>query len=349
MITSIALRNFRNLKDYQIDIGQSLVVIEGANGVGKTSILEAIYFAATTKSHRTNTEKDMIQYEKPYASVQLVQNKKVHEIILTSKGKRTLINKAEIRKISDYIGQFNVVMFAPEDLMIIKGSPSERRYFLDMELIQVSKTYLQQLNQYRKILRQRNALLKKNKNLKDFTFLDILGQQLYDVGVEIYDARQKFINDLNEKFKKVASKYQNFNIELIYEPNMTKINWLKHLKTKQKQDILYETTTAGIHKDDFKVLYNGLNAKDNASQGTTRLIVIELKLALLEWIKASTNQDAVLLLDDVLSELDLERQELFMSQLSKNHQIFITSAIPLNLNVTYQKIVLHKGDTNYAK
>jgi len=349
MITSIALRNFRNLKEYQIDIGQSLVVIEGANGVGKTSILEAIYFAATTKSHRTNTEKDMIQYEKPYASVQLVQNKKVHEIVLTSKGKRTLINKAEIRKISDYIGQFNVVMFAPEDLMIIKGSPSERRYFLDMELIQVSKTYLQQLNQYRKILRQRNALLKKNKNLKDFTFLDILGQQLYDVGVEIYDARQKFINDLNEKFKKVASKYQNFNIELIYEPNMTKTNWLKHLKTKQKQDILYETTTAGIHKDDFKVLYNGLNAKDNASQGTTRLIVIELKLALLEWIKASTNQDAVLLLDDVLSELDLKRQELFMSQLSKNHQIFITSAIPLNLNVTYQKIVLHKGDTNYAK
>src|SRR5690554_980742 len=131
MITSIALRNFRNLKDYQIDIGQSLVVIEGANGVGKTSILEAIYFAATTKSHRTNTEKDMIQYEKPYASVQLVQNKKVHEIVLTSKGKRTLINKVEIRKISDYIGQFNVVMFAPEDLMIIKGSPSERRYFLD--------------------------------------------------------------------------------------------------------------------------------------------------------------------------------------------------------------------------
>src|SRR5690554_2745412 len=163
MITSIELRNFRNLKEFQVKIEKPLVIIEGLNGVGKTSILEAIYFAATTKSHRTNNEKDMIQYEKPYASVKLMQDHKLHEIVLSSSGKRTAINKAEIRKISDYIGQLRVVMFAPEDLMLIKGSPSERRYFLDIELMQVSKTYLRNLNNYRKILKQRNALLKKNK------------------------------------------------------------------------------------------------------------------------------------------------------------------------------------------
>ena len=259
----------------------------------------------------------MIQYEKPYASVKLIEDLKLHEIVLTPNGKRTTINKSEVRKISDYIGQLRVVMFAPEDLMLIKGSPSERRYFLDMELMQVSKTYLRNLNSYKKILKQRNALLKKNRNLTDYTFLNILGEQLYDVGIQIFDERQKFIEALNQKFKVNKTKYKDFDVEIQYEPNVTKENFLKHLKTKQKQDIMYETTTAGIHKDDFKLLYKGLNAKDSASQGTSRLIVIELKLALLEWIKEVTQTDAVLLLDDVLSELDLERQNLFMSQLSK--------------------------------
>jgi|SRR5690554_2870881 len=349
MITSIELRNFRNLKEYQVKIDKPLVIIQGLNGVGKTSILEAIYFAATTKSHRTNSEKDMIQYEKPYASVKVMQTNKLHEIVLSSSGKRTTINKAEIRKISDYIGELRVVMFAPEDLMLIKGSPSDRRYFLDMELMQISKSYLRNLNSYKKILKQRNALLKKNRHLEDYTFLNILGEQLYDVGVQIYDERQNFINVLNEKFKTISSKYKDFNVELIYEPNVTKENWLKHLKTKQKQDIMYETTLTGIHKDDFKLLYNGLNAKDNASQGTSRLIVIELKLALLEWIKAVTQTDAILLLDDVLSELDLERQNLFMHQLSKKHQVFITSALPINETLDFQKIVLQEGDTLNAK
>ncbi|WP_035357265.1 DNA replication/repair protein RecF [Acholeplasma granularum] len=340
MIKKIELRNFRNLNEYQTNITKPLIIIEGQNGVGKTSILEAIYFAATTKSHRTNNEKDMITYDKPYAAVKVTQENQINEIILSSSGKRTSINKQELRKISDYIGRLNVVMFAPEDLMLIKGSPSERRYFLDMELMQISKKYLKNLNTYKKILKQRNTLLKKNKELIDYTFLNILGEQLYSVGTEIFDDRQIFINQLNEKLKKVSSKYKNFNIEIIYDPNISKENWLKHLKTKQKQDIFYETTTTGIHKDDFKILYNGLNAKDNASQGTSRLIVIELKLALLEWIKEVSGKDAVLLLDDVLSELDLNRQNLFLSQLSKNNQVFITSAVPIEIELEYQKIVL---------
>src|SRR5690606_18320417 len=114
------------------------------------------------------------------------------------------------------------------------------------------------------------------------------------VGAKIYDFRESFIRDLNEKIAVVKNKYKNFDVKLIYEPNITKENWLKYLKTKQKQDILYEQTMVGIHKDDFNVLYNDLNAKDNASQGTSRLIVIELKLALLEWIKSQTNAHVVL-------------------------------------------------------
>lgn len=342
MIEKIELRNFRNLETYQIKIEKPLVLLEGSNGVGKTSILESIYFAATTKSHRTNQEKDMIQYEKMFAGVKIKDESNQYEIILSQNGKRTFINKAEVKKISDYIGKMHTVMFSPEDLSLIKGGPQERRYFMDLELIQVSKNYLRLMNNYKKILKQRNALLKKLKESDDYTFLNILGEQLIEVGYQIFDYRQEFINSLNEKLKIVETKYQNFSISLLYEPNVTKEQWGKHIKTKQKTDILYEQTTVGIHKDDFKVIYNGFSAKDYASQGTTRLIVIELKLALLSWIKEQTNKHAVLLLDDVLSELDIERQNLFLEQLPKDHQVFISSAVPLYKKFDLQRIVLSK-------
>jgi len=348
MIEQIELKNFRNLENYSIKLQKPLVIIEGLNGVGKTSILEAIYFTATTKSHRTSQEKDIIQYQKEFAFVKLKQNQQIHEIVLTPNGKRTWINKHEIRKISDYIGKFHVVMFSPEDLMLIKGGPSERRYFMDMELMQVSKEYLRALNTYKKILKQRNLLLKKISIDDDFTFLNIISEQLYQVGCVIYDEREKFIQQLNLKLSHLKTTYQ-LDISLHYEPHMNKDQWLKYLKTKQKQDILHQTSYAGIHKDDFKVLYNGLNAKDNASQGTIRLIVIELKLALLEWIKEHTQQDAVLLLDDVLSELDLERQKIFLEKLSKKHQIIISSALHIESSADLQKIVLTKEKDVYAK
>lgn len=349
MIQTLEIRNFRNLDNYQLKIDKSLVLIEGPNGTGKTSILESIFFAATTKSHRTYVEKDMIQYDKPYLAVKLNESNNIYEIILSSSGKRTSINKAEIKKVSDYIGKFHVVMFAPEDLMLIKGSPSERRYFLDLELMQVSKAYLRYLNIYKKILKQRNALLKKIGEDDDLTFLNILSEQLYDVGIKIYDIREAFILELNKKFVNFGNKYEHFDISITYSPNVTKDVWLKYLKTKQKQDILYKTTMMGIHKDDFTVHYNGLIAKDNASQGTARLIVIELKLAVLEWIKEQTQVDAILLLDDVLSELDLERQKLFLEQLPKNHQVFISSAVPIHNKIEFQKVSLTKEINNNGK
>ena|SRR5690606_31258181 len=342
MIEKIEIRNFRSLSQYELKINNPVVLIEGPNGVGKTSILEAIYFAATTKSHRTSTEKEMIEHDKPYAFVKLQTHDAQYEIVLSSSGKRTLINKVEIKKISDYIGKLHLVMFAPEDLMLIKGGPAERRYFMDLELMQVSKEYLRWLNHYKKILKQRNSLLKKLKPDDDLTFLNILGEQLYEVGSNIYDARASFTTEINEFLKASNFKYNDFKVEIKYQPNLSKEAWLKYLKTKQKQDILYEQTMTGVHKDDFEVLFNGVSAKDFASQGTQRLIVIELKLALLEWIKKKTNKEVILLLDDVLSELDLDRQEKFLASISNAHQTFISSAVSINTHIKYQKVMLSK-------
>ncbi|MBN3491052.1 DNA replication/repair protein RecF [Acholeplasma equirhinis] len=349
MIEKIEIKNFRSLEQFQFNTTKPVILLEGPNGVGKTSVLEAIYFAATTKSHRTSTEKDMIEHDKPYAMVRLKTSDAQHEIILSEKGKRTLINKVEIKKISDYIGKLHLVMFAPEDLLLVKGSPSERRYFMDLEMMQVSKEYLRWLNHYKKILKQRNALLKKLKVDDDYTFLNILAEQLYEVGEKIYDARETFLAEINTYLKASNLKYKDFLVEIRYEPNLTKEAWLKYLKTKQKQDILYEQTTTGIHKDDFEVLFNGHPAKDYASQGTQRLITIEIKLALLEWIKEKTKKDVVLLLDDVLSELDSERQEQFLTSISNAHQTFISSAIPLNTKLDLQKVILSKEKQDGSK
>lgn len=341
MIDSIEIKNIRNIDAFQVHLTKPLVIIEGPNGVGKTTILESIYFAATTKSHRSSNEKDLITTNKPYGMVK-VHTDKTYEIIISEHGKRAFIQKHEIRKMSDYIGCFRAVMFAPEDLMLIKGGPSERRYMLDLELMQVSKEYLRLLNQYKKILKQRNVLLKKLQPDDDYTFLNILGEQLHEVGCKIYDYREDFIYTLNQKLATFPEKYQGLNLKLEYDPNVTKDAFIKYLHTKQKQDILYQQTMVGVHKDDFKIVFNGFLAKDYASQGEQRLIAIELKLALLEWIKEQTKEDVVLLLDDVLSELDLNRQDLFLKTLPKQHQVFITSAVPIENLYDHQKIVLQR-------
>lgn len=330
MISKIEMRNFRNKRAFKYDITKSILIIEGDNGVGKTSLLEAIYFASTTKSHRTHDDFSMVYHEKEFAAVKVTtEDKHQYEIILSKKGKRTSINQVEKKKMSTYIGNLKTVMFAPEDLNLIKGSPLDRRYFIDLELMQLNKAYLTDLNLYKKILKQRNALLKQIKLDDDYTFLDILGMQLYDVGVRIMDYREAFIKSINENMRPYFEVYKDFLVEITYEPHADRETFLKAIKLKQKQDILYQQTLTGPHKDDLRFKLNGLEAKTYASQGQQRLLVIILKLALLDVIKKQTNVDVVLLLDDVFSELDLEKQQMFINHLSVNHQVLITTAVPL--------------------
>ena len=213
MIKSIELKNLRSLQSYLLKVEAPTVVIEGPNGIGKTTILEGIYFAATTKSHRTHQEKEMIMQGKPFGLVRIERASARHEVIMTESGKSTLYNKREIKKLSHYIGKMHVVMFSPEDLSLVKGAPSLRRYFMDLEIMQVSQKYLQLLSQYKKILKQRNALLKKIQVDDAYTFLNILGEQLYDVGIQIYDLRASFIQSLNETLQKSYETYEHFKVE----------------------------------------------------------------------------------------------------------------------------------------
>lgn len=331
MIKKITLKNFRNHDTLILDIKKPFVYIHGENGAGKTSVLESIYFCSTTKSHRTSDEKELIKKEQPFAQVVIKDDDQIYEVVISKFGKRTKINHVEKRKISEFVGHLSVVIFAPNDLELIKGSPSQRRNFMDFELLQVDKRYLHDLNQYKQILKQRNSLLKKVDIKDDYTFLNILGDQLYEVGVKLIEQRSKFINELNELFIKNYKKFSMHDVNLVYKPDLDIKNFKKHLDKQQKQDILYQTTLAGPHRDDFFIGFKGFDSKSYASQGETRLIVIALKLALLDWIESKTNRKVVLLLDDVLSELDQEKQQIFLKSLPKQHQIIMNSVMPIEM------------------
>src|SRR5690554_2721927 len=195
MVKSLSLTNFRSLERITIDFSKNNhIYLTAPNGTGKTSILESIYLINTSKSHRTNDEKELISFNKEFAKVKLTTNKNdTLEMVISKEGKRTFINRIEITKLSEFIGNVPLVMVSPEDFNIINGTPSNRRYFLDIELTQINKKYIGILNEYRKIIKHRNNLLKMISENDDLTFLNILSNQLVTLGVKIIRARQKFI------------------------------------------------------------------------------------------------------------------------------------------------------------
>jgi DNA replication and repair protein RecF len=200
MIKRLELTNFLCHDKINLDFNKNQIYIVGPNGSGKTAILEAIYFASTTKSMRTNNEKDLIKENLPFTKIVIKFDDNVkNELVISKTGKRIIANGVEKRRISDYIGSFNVVMFTSEDIDLIKGTPADKRNFIDLEWMQLDKDYLQSLNKYRRILRQRNALLKNLNVDDDLTFLNILGDQLFQVGSKIIEKREEVINLLNKE------------------------------------------------------------------------------------------------------------------------------------------------------
>lgn len=342
MIESLQIKHFRNIEDLHLKFQQGTTYIYGDNGSGKTSILEAIYFISTTKSHRTSDEKEMIQHQKPFLRVILKDHNQTFDVIMTEDGKRAFLNGIEKRKLSDFIGKIKVVMFAPEDIDLIKGTPAYRRQFLDISMSQIDQSYMITLNQYKKILKQRNALLKKIKIEDDQTFLKILSEQLFELGTKIVQARKAFIQTLNQQF---IVEYHNLNdvaTELRYEPDVSLEKWYTQLIKHPNQDILAQTTLTGPHRDDFVILFQNVEAKQNASQGQQRLLVVALKIALMKVIQETTKQEVILLLDDVLSELDEIKQNKLMDALKQASQIMINSAIPIQ-NTHAESIQMKEG------
>lgn len=340
IINKLQLKHFRNYEELSINFNSKVNVFVGNNAQGKTNIIESIYMLAITKSHRTHLDNNLIQKDTKFAKVKGIIKKKEEkesselEVLINSQGKKVSINKHPVKKISDYVSFFNVIIFHPDDLEILKGSPSERRKFLNIEISQLDNNYLSILNNYNTILKNRNEYLKKvNIDNYDKSYLDILTGQLIEYAYKIYIYRESFIRDINTAIRKINEKIKGLeDIDIKYE-TVISINDHDRIKDLLKQkyeqnisrEIFLSQTIIGPHRDDFIFLNNNRNIKDYGSQGQQRMAVLCLKLAEIELFKNRKGEYPVLLLDDIFSELDNTKRHNIIKYINKRMQIMITT------------------------
>ena len=337
-VNSLKLDNFRNYNHFFIDFDQDINILIGSNGQGKTNLIEAIYLLSIGKSFKTHINKQMIRFEHDLAKVSgnITSNNKQRnlEIVIGSDFKRAKIDNQDIPRVSEYVGLLNVVVFVPDDLYLIKGSPNNRRKFIDSELSKISPIYAFNLSKYNGLLKERNKYLKilNKKNSNGDEYLEVLDEQMAKIQIELIKKREDFIFKLNEKVAtiyKMIAKKNDEEISLKYSCFISKeLSYdeiLSLYKKNHQRDIRYNQTHLGIHKDDLIFFMNGNEANSFSSQGQQRTIILSLKIALIELIKNEIGEYPILLLDDVLSELDETRKNMLLDILNRKIQTFITT------------------------
>ncbi len=340
-ISKIKLVNFRNYNNLDLDLHSKLNIIIGDNAQGKTNILESIYMAGFGKSFRTNKDKDLIKMDRDKSYVKIQGEKRFTDISIelkfwNNKKKEIKVNGINIQKLSDILGNINVVIFSPEDLKLIKEGPSERRRFIDREISHINKKYYYSLVSYNKVLSQRNNLLKKiefNRKLKET--IDIWDEKLAEFGTELIIKRRQFISRINSlsrlMHRKITDGRENLEVKYLSnikinnkdEYNEIFNNFKEKLEKTIDKDIKRGYTGAGPHKDDLGLYVNDIDIRIFGSQGQQRTTALSLKLSEIEIVKAEVGEYPILLLDDVMSELDINRQKFLIKSL-QNVQTFIT-------------------------
>lgn len=328
-IKELALNCYRNYENQTIEFSDGINILYGDNAQGKTNILEAIYMLATTKSHRGSKDKEIIMFDRDDAHIRADINKNEigHRIdihLRKNKSKGVAIDRIPIKKSAELFGLINIIIFSPEDLSIIKESPSERRRFIDMELCQLNKIYYSDLSTYNKILMQRNNLLKQiyyDKSKIDM--LSVWDLQLSDYGTRIIRERIKFIDMIGEIIKEIHSKLTSGKetIQVVYDKNINEDDFLEELSTKRDNDLRLQSTQIGPHRDDIIFMVNDRDVKKYGSQGQQRTVALSLKLAEIELVKQLINDNPILLLDDVMSELDSTRRNELLSSIDDTQTI----------------------------
>lgn len=323
ILKSVALNNFRNYSDMRLEFDKGTNILYGDNAQGKTNILEAVYVSGTTKSHKGSKDRELIRFGQEESHIRTVVERngldyQIDMHIKKNRPKGIAINKLPIKKASELFGILNIVFFSPEDLNIIKDGPSQRRRFLDMELCQLDKIYLYQLTKYNKILNQRNKLLKDisfRPELKDT--LSVWDMQLIEYGRKIIASRKNFIDRLNEIVPKIHKDISGGREELVinYEPNVSEDFMEQELMKNQKKDLKCKMTSVGPHRDDMCFMIENIDIRKFGSQGQQRSCALSLKLSEIELVKNVIKDMPILFLDDVLSELDSNRQNFLLNSI----------------------------------
>lgn len=382
-IKTLKLKNYRNYDEIEVNFDPNINIIYGNNAAGKTNLLESIYMCSTSKSHKNTKENDIINFNKNSSHIKLIfcreesisqeshivrasyasPKKEIIDIQLNKESKKGIAkNGIKVEKLSDFLGFFNVIMFAPEDLNIIKDGPSVRRKFLDIEISQTDKVYVNIIKNYNKTLNQRNALLKDiykttGNNRQDLiAMLDTYDEQLINYGLEVIKKRNENIKELAKKIYDIHLLISDNKEELIvgYEndilgestaspltveddilsfqvKNILCEIYLKKLKETRDLDIKNQFTMIGPHRDDISFKVGDKDIRKFGSQGQKKTTAISLKLSELEMLKEKIKETPVLLLDDVFSELDETRQKLLVSSLKGIQTIITCTGIKKNI------------------
>ena len=342
-LTELNLHHFRNYDEAQVEFSPQINVLIGENAQGKTNLLESIYVLAMTRSHRTNNDRELIEFGKDAAQIKGTVQRELGslklELDIGKHGKKAKANHLEKARLSEYLGQLNVILFAPEDLALVKGAPTVRRRFIDMEFGQVSPKYLHDLTQYRDILKQRNRYLKQlqSHEAQDQLYLEVLSEQLAAVGGSIISQRVKFLSELEgyaqELHQSITQGRENLTFEYSSAvkdaSTLTEVELSEALmdlyRQNQSKEIFQGTTLYGPHRDDVRFLINHKNVQTYGSQGQQRTTALSVKLAEIDLMKNQTGEYPILLLDDVLSELDGARQTHLLKTIQDKVQTFLTT------------------------
>lgn len=345
IIKNIKLKNFRNYENLDFVLNNRLNIIIGNNAQGKTNILESIYFLSLTKSFFAVNDKVVIKKNCLYARIDgiITSNNGCNNlsILVNSCGKYLKIGNKEIKKSSDYLGYLKVILFSPDNIRLLKEGPSIRRRFLNIEISQLSKRYILILNQFNDLLKQRNEYLKNIRNsLMDKDYMLILNQKFAELAYQIYNFRNDFIVEINKRIKDIYKSIINIdNIEIKYITDVKlndkeiMINEIKdRLDKNYDKEILYGNTLIGPQRDDFSILLNGNDISSYGSQGQMRIAILSVKLSEIDIIFNKFGEYPVILLDDIFSELDVDKRNKLIKYLNCDRQVIITTTDIENIN-----------------
>ena len=349
-IKNIKINNFRNYEKEEINLEKNINIFYGENAQGKTNIIEAIFLCSLGKSFRAKKDLEMIKLNKENAIVEIEYEKSDRDgkikIELNNK-KNIYLNGIKIKKLSELLGNINVVIFTPDDINILKGGPQNRRRFLDIMISQLRPNYMHILNLYLKTIEQRNKYLRQIKEQNaDEKLLEIWDEKLAEYAIKICEYREEFLNKIINKIKNIHNNITNgkeeIEIEYITECK-NKENYLKLLKERKKLDIIKGFTTKGVHRDDFVIYINKKEINIYGSQGQNRTAMLSLKLAELQVIYDEIGEYPILLLDDFMSELDKNRRKNFLENI-KDTQVIITGTEKLDIeNLKYLEYNVSNG------
>lgn len=328
IIKEINLRNFRNHENLQLIFDNKLTVITGPNGVGKTNIIEAIYFLSLARSFRTNESNVLIKDDCEYALIEGITNKYQLKAIINNSGKIFYCDRTLIRNISDYLGLLQAVVFSPSDLFFLSNPPKARRRVIDSEISKINKDYLLLLNKYNVLLKNRNNLLKSDEIDKDL--LLVIDITMADLMKQLYQIRKNYIDGINKIFKNTYYDLTNKAIDIEFQyssvvKGLSEEEIIKLISQNHTRDILTKRSNFGVHRDDYGISFSNKDAIDFCSQGQVRLLMLVFKLAVAKQVEVATEEEPLLLFDDVFSELDLENQKRLFNVIKLYKQVIITT------------------------